>query len=399
METGDPSRPYKRPAAEKYPSSEAAATPLFDRILRPLLQSEGRIPFSRLMDLALYHDEFGYYSDPGRTRVGREGDFATNVSVGETFGRLLATRLQQYWKSQGSPEQFEVFELGPEDGTLALDIVRAARALEPSFHASLHYRACEHHSRKRQALNERFATSGEEQLRVISPPKEHQADLGVVLANEVLDALPVDLYRFHSGSWHTRFVRLAEDASHLIWEDEPAADCLLAQMLGETVPEDYQSEFCPALEGFFGDLATIVDRGLFLFIDYGLIEDDYYHPDRSEGTLQTYLHHQAGDDPLDSPGMRDITTHVNFTEAARQAHQAGLVTHGFARQEAYLTHLAAPILQTLPDDPGSLAFIRQFRTLTHPGFFGSRFHALEFIKGEPGMNFTFPCPSQSLGLP
>lgn len=368
-----------------------------DQILRPLLEQNGSLPFSQFMALALYHQEFGYYSDPGRTRVGRGGDFATNISVGETFGRLLALRLHQFWLTHQKPGSLLVFELGPEDGSLALDILVWARALSPEFYAALRYHACEPCARKRVALCQRFAQANEEQLIVTDTPDSPQGEIGVILANEVLDALPVELFLFKEGRWHLRTVTLSpDDGEPLGWNDVPVDDPYPQSFLGCEFPEGYQTEVCPGYADFFRKVARLLDRGLFLFVDYGFAHDDYYHPDRTGGTLRTYAHHQAGDDPLEAPGLRDLTAHVNFTEAAAQAQLAELRLLGIARQESYLTNLVAPILSKIAEEPGAQSFIRQFRTLTHPGFFGSQFHVLELLKGEISPDFSFPCQSRDL---
>ena len=101
-------------------------------MLRHLIESEGPLPFASFMELALYHEEYGYYSDPARTRVGRTGDFATSVSVGNAFGRLLAIRIYQAWEAHGNPASFSVLELGHDDGSLARHILWAARKQDPS---------------------------------------------------------------------------------------------------------------------------------------------------------------------------------------------------------------------------------------------------------------------------
>ncbi len=399
----DPRQTSQRATPGIYPSSGAGATPLLEEVLRPRIRAEGPLSFESFMDLALYHEDHGYYSDPSRLRIGTAGDFATNVSVGETFGRLLSLRLHRLWQEGGQPATMHLFELGPEDGSLALDVLRGVQALSPQFHGALHYAACEPSPRKRAALAARFGDAGEPNLRAIGMPPGATAGFGAVLANEVLDALPVRLIRFVEGAWIERRVGLQDES--LIWVDAPIVDPLLARQvaaLGTNFPDGYQTELCSVLEPFFESLMPLVDRGHFLFIDYGFAHDDYYHPDRTGGTLQTYAHHEARQDPLDSPGIRDITAHVDFTAVATAAGRAGLIPHGFARQESYLTNLAAPLLRELTDDPPPDSFIRQFRTLTHPGFFGSRFHVLELRKGTLPSGASFPCRSaglESLGLP
>ncbi|MCP4729349.1 MAG: hypothetical protein GY872_04650, partial [Roseibacillus sp.] len=171
------------------------------------------------MELALYHGEHGYYSNPARTRIGRTGDFATSVSVGPAFGRLLAVRLHQAWDVHGRPASLPVLELGPEDGSLALDILQAARRRDADFHRALHYTVCEHNARKREALAARFSAAQEARLDIVASPADHRAKRGVILANEVLDALPVHLVRSSGGAWNERLVTLENDS--LSWTETP----------------------------------------------------------------------------------------------------------------------------------------------------------------------------------
>lgn len=361
-----------------------------DLVLLPLIRESGPISFETFMELALYHEEFGYYSDPGRLRVGREGDFATNVSVGETFGRLLALRLYQFWQGQGRPKPFHILELGPEDGSLALDILNWSLNIDEEYHQALTYLACEHSSRKRSSLETRFAEIASSP-EVCALPTSRVGDCGVILANEVLDALPVRLLRRSSDRWQEKLV--SEEEGSLIWaEREFCSPLPMADPL--PFPEGYQTEVSLRLPSFFASLAPLFDRSLSLFIDYGFSSEDYYHPDRTEGTLRTYAHQQAGDNPLQSPGLIDLTAHVDFTTTLRAAEQAGFQGLGFARQESYLTFLAQSVLQQVGGN--DLSFIRQFRTLTHPGFFGSRFQVLELTRGISPGSFSFPCPNDGL---
>ena len=394
MESGDPSRPCKHPVPENYPSSGIGAIPLLDHVLRPLIEQEGPLPFPRFMELALYHGEHGYYSNPARTRIGRTGDFATSVSVGQAFGRLLAVRLHQAWEAHGRPASLPVLELGPEDGSLALDILQAARRRDADFHRALHYTVCEHNARKREALAARFSAAQEARLDIVASPADHRAERGVILANEVLDALPVHLVRSSGGAWNERLVTLENDS--LSWTETPVPGGDLQQHLAtlpSDLPDGYSTEVCLQLGPFFRELAGVFEDALFLFIDYGFEREDYYHPDRTEGTLQTYAHHQAGDDPLDAPGQRDLTTHLDFTRVREAAAAAGLQSLGSARQESYLVHLARDILSDLSPEGSNRDFLRQFQTLTHPAFFGSRFHVLEFAKGATSSGLSFPCPA------
>jgi len=334
------------------------------------------------MDLALYHPEHGYYADPARRRVGGEGDYLTNISVGDAFGRLMARRIHAAWMRNGRPAPFSLLEPGPEDGSFALDFLAETQRIDPAFHAACHYVACEPAPAMAARLRRRLSSANHSRHAVVSSPDEYRAPVGAVIANEVLDALPVRLVRFVDGRWIER--RVTVDAkARLVWADSPIANPALARecrRLGAPFPDGYQTELCLRHEPFLASLAACFDRALFTFADYGFRRDDYYHPDRTEGTLRTYSRHRAGDDPLDAPGRQDLTAHVDFSRLTDAAAASGLAPAGHWRQETYLTGIAAPLFESGESSFATPSFISQFRTLTHPALFGARFHVLEFTK-------------------
>ncbi|MDA0767347.1 MAG: SAM-dependent methyltransferase [Verrucomicrobia bacterium] len=350
--------------------------------LRHRIEREGPLPFATFMAQALYHPDWGYYSAPDRIRVGRKGDFITSVSVGSTFGKLLAARLHSFWQTNGSPPAFHLLEPGPESGDLALDILSAAAALDPAFHQAIHYHAIEPLGAKARSLQARFANSSEPRLAVLPSAADLHFSFGAVLANEIIDALPVHLLQWHHDQWQER--RVTCDAEAFLWTTAPLTFPGLRNALPTTPsppPEGYFTEVCLEYTNFLAPLAAALEAGLLLLIDYGHTEADYYAPTRTTGTLQTFHQHKATDHPLHEPGSRDFTAHANFTRLAATGRALGLTPTGFTRQERYLTALAEPLLANL--DPSSDEFaatIRQFRTLTHPAMLGSSFHMLEFIK-------------------
>ena len=356
-----------------------------------MIKEGGPLSFSRFMELALYHEDFGYYTDPSRTRVGKTGDFATSVSVGPAYGRLLSLRIRQVWEAHGNPQVFSVLELGPEDGSLALDILKASHQQDAAFHQALHYTACEPGARKRETLANRFAATGEPNLRVVAAPEEAKAERGIILGNEVLDALPVHLIRWSGGSWQEMSVGLEDEK--LAWTMSPCSEGPLSDHLTKLpvdLPEGYTTEVCLNLFPLIEELAATFEDALVLLADYGFERSEYYHPDRCEGTLQTYARHQVGKDPLEAPGECDLSTHLDFTHVGEAAQAAGLTSLGSARQESYLVHLASGLLQNLSSPEADREFLGQFQTLTHPAFFGSRFHFLEFAKGPISSGLAFP---------
>ena len=367
-----------------YPSSEDGATSLLASHLQSRIQQHGPLSFADFMAEALYHPEWGYYSSPHRTRVGTKGDFITSVSVGNSFGRLLALRLHAFWAANASPPEFHRLEPGPESGQLALDIFRAAKTIDPAFHAAIHYHALEPMTAKREALQSRFAQTDETRLLVHPSANDLHFPFGAVLANEIIDALPVHLIEWQQDQWLER--RVTCDDTGFTWSTSPISTPGLREALPEFQPtpdDGYFTEISLEYHNFFAPLSTALHSGLLLFIDYGHAEADYYSSTRSTGTLQTFSQHKATDNPLASPGSQDLTAHANFTRLADTGRALGLTPTGFIRQERYLTVFAEALFEGL--DPKSEEFtstVRQFRTLTHPSMLGASFHMLELLKGD-----------------
>ena len=226
---------------------------------------------------------------------------------------------------------------------------------------------------------------------MVAAATEAKAEWGIILANEVLDALPVHLVRWSGGCWQEMFVGLKNEK--LAWTMSPCSGSPLSDHLTNipvNLPEGYTTEVCLELFPFMKELAATFEDTLLLLVDYGFERSEYYHPDRCEGTLQTYTRHQVGKDPLEAPGERDLSTHLDLTSVGEAAQAAGLTSLGSARQESYLVHLASEFLQNLSSPGADREFLGQFQTLTHPAFFGSRFHFLEFAKGPISSGLVFP---------
>ena len=322
------------------------------------------------MNAALYHPAGGYYSTPGR-RVGRHGDFFTSVSVGPLFGKLLAHHVAAAF--HGSHGPFRVLELGAHDGTLAKDILDTLA----SDHASLL-------DRVEYAIIEPLPSLAEQQrgtlaglpVRIVSKAEELEPMPGILVANELVDALACHLVEATTDGWVEIGVDVDGDA--FIWSTLGPAQESLVRHLPDR-PAGYRTEVRAGIDDFLRPLVPLVSPGRMLFIDYGFERDDYYLPERSEGTLRTYCAHRAGDDPLDAPGTRDITAHVEFTGLREAIEAVGGRVIRFENQARFLTHTAKPWLLSLEGrtDPATLKLLRNFQTLTHPGQLGSRFHLME----------------------
>ena len=356
--------------AFKYPRSHADATPdlpsTLQKEISSLITENGPLPFQDYMAQCLYHPELGYYARPDAQTVSKDGDFMTSVSVGPVFGQLLAQRLHRFWIQNGSPSNFTILELGAHDGSLALDILNTLPEINPTFAKSTSYLISEPLPARRKILQDRLA----DRATIISDPTEHQSEFGVVIANEVLDALPVPLYFLTKNHWHETLVTLEND--HLEWDSRP-----IDLSLPMNLPEGYVTEGPPNLTNLLAPLTEVFQKGLQIWIDYGLDEETLLHPARTAGTLRCYRNHSTLSHPLDHPGLQDITADVNFTAVEKTATDLGLTVHPTMNQSRYLTHCAKDWLL------GDLTpkQISQFQTLIHPSQFGNRFYALELTKG------------------
>ncbi len=282
----------------------------------------GWLPFDRFMALALYTPGLGYYANDSRKfglmPVGGS-DFVTAPELSPRFGQTLARQVGQALQATGTAE---VWEFGAGSGALAQQVLTALgeqvqRYTIVDLSGSLQARQREH-----------LAAYGDRVQWVSELPAQMR---GVVLGNEVLDAMPVKLLMRLGGEWHERGVVLHED--RFTWADQPTA---LRPPVEVESDHDYLTEIHPEAEGFVRTLADRLVQGAALFIDYGFPEAEYYHPQRHMGTVMCHRAHQSDGNPLADVGLKDITAHVNFTGIALAGQEAGLQVLGYASQGRFL---------------------------------------------------------------
>ncbi|MDB4143693.1 SAM-dependent methyltransferase [Akkermansiaceae bacterium] len=353
-----------------YPRSAEGAISDLGEKLRLGITENGPLPFSDFMAQCLYHPQLGYYARPEATTVSKDGDFMTSVSVGPVFGQLLARRIERFWQLNGAPEDFCIFEVGAHNGSLAKDILPG---LSAELRKVTRYHIIEPLENQRVHLAK---TLGPE-FTILSAPLKKATTMGVVVANEVFDALPVPLYLFSNEQWHEATVT---------WDDGfDWATRATDFSLPGNYPEGYVTEGRPNLVEFISPLTECFEKGLMTFIDYGLDEPSLYHPSRTAGTLRCYRKHSMTAHPLDHPGEQDLTSDVNFSAVEETATQLGLSSAPVMSQSRYLTHCAKEWL--LSGTPPNASELRQFQTLIHPSQFGNRFYALELLKGPVERGF------------
>ena len=309
---------------------------LIAHIRAAIASSGGRIPFSRYMNLALYAPGLGYYAS-GAAKLGAAGDFVTAPEMTPLFAEALANQVAAILEVTRNRE---VVELGGGTGRLAADLLRAlaARDALPSRYSVLEVspdlaaRQCE--------TIERRAPHHKDRVTWIT---ELPATIdGALIANEVLDAVACALLVREGGEWRERGVAWedARDNAHgrFSWADGPVSDPYLVSLAAARFPPggDYTSEISVAAEALVEDICRRMTGGAALFIDYGFPAAEYYHPQRSRGTLMCHYRHRVHDDPFAWPGLTDITAHVDFTAMAEAGERAGLQVAGFTALAPFL---------------------------------------------------------------
>ena len=350
------------------------------RIRDEIGASGGWIPFERYMTLALYAPGLGYYS-AGATKLGAAGDFVTAPEMTPLFAQALSAQVAAILAAS---ERRDVVELGGGSGRLAADLLTAlaARDALPSRYAILEP-SSDLRERQRATLASQAPSL---RARVVWLDELPAALDGAVIANEVLDALPVHLVARRAGLWYERGV--TENAARgFEWSDRPA-DPRIEAIAAERFPPDgdYQSEINLAAEALVEDIGRrLVRGGAMLAIDYGFPAAEYYHAERNQGTLMCHYRHRAHTDPFFWPGLNDITAHVDFTAMARAATRAGAHVAGFAAQAPFL--LGCGILDALAamGEPGSRAYIEAaapVQRLLSPSEMGELFKVIAFARSE-----------------
>ncbi len=340
--------------------------------------------FAEFMDLALYHDKYGYYSSPGSRVIGRSGDFFTSVAVGGTFGLLLAHALVREVNTRPDREApFVIVEQGAHDGRLARDIMAGLKEIDRALWERVEYRIIESRKPVREMLNQTLAEDpSAAQFRVVKSFVEARAPRGVFICNELLDAFPVHCLIYAGGRWQERCVGLDRAGIQLDWVSRPLPASLseFADELGNEFPEGYCTEVCPAVDKWMMEAAQLFEEGLWWVIDYGYERADYYLEQRRTGTLRCYDGHRAGENPFISPGGQDITAHVDFTRLVLAAEREGLIRSQFTDQHHFLIEAARPWLLGMEGkvpDAVTAKRLRQFQTLTHPSLMGQQFKVME----------------------
>jgi SAM-dependent MidA family methyltransferase len=355
-------------------AARAVSEELTALILERLRSRGGFMPFDEYMEMALYEPGLGYYS-AGSTKIGHAGDFVTAPEISEFLARAVA---DSFGAALGTLPRPGVLELGAGTGRLAGQLVEC---LEACCSAAFDYRILETSADLRDRQARHLASLGQRVGWLDSLPAS--AFEGLILANEVADALPVGRFVVQDGI--ARPLGVAAPAGRLGWavgdRDEGLEQAVvrLEAKLGSRLPDGYESELCFRLPAWIAQLGRTLSRGALLIIDYGLARRDYYHPDRHAGTLICHYRHRAHDDPFLFPGLQDMSAWVDFSAAAESARDAGLELCGYTTQSSfileYLERGGARLVNGL-----SVAAREGLKTLVLPGQMGERFKVMLLTK-------------------
>ncbi len=312
-----------------------------------------RITFAEYMNLVLYHPQYGYYAT-GEVNIGSEGDFFTSSHLGRDFGELLAEQFAQMWEILGHPSPFTLIEMGAGQGLLAADVLHYLYSQHRNCFNVLEYIIVEKAAgliAKQQQLLQQLKLPTPLPLRWCSLEEIPENSItGCCFSNELVDALPVHQFVIKEGQLQEIYVTTSDITGDEIQfvevTDTPSTaqlieyfDLIGIDLRSGAYPDGYRSEVNLAALDWLKSVASRLQQGFLLTIDYGYPANRYYSPARHQGTLQCYYRHQHHDNPYLYIGHQDITAHVDFTALERQGELCGLGNVGFTQQGLFLMAL------------------------------------------------------------
>ena len=363
-------------------------------VIAQRIRDQGPLSMAEYMDLALYHSTLGYYARVDR-RSGGAGDFFTSVDVGSRFGELLAEQLAEMWQlmpptETEEHERFVVVEAGAGNGRLTRAVLDHARERRPTFYDAVHVTLVE---RSTEARSAQAATLAEHRSKVVSSPTLPERVRGVIVANELLDALPVHAITMTDDGLREVYVDVERDRLRECLGPPTATARAHVDRFGISLDVGWRAEVSPAAVAWVEEAARCLTCGFLILIDYGHPSDELYSPTHASGTLTCYRHHHVdagGDGPtrapwLDEPGAADITAHVDLSAVRTTAEGAGMKTLGILDQTYFLLGLASDDESGSSGGIGALKRRLALKTLVVPGGLGSSHKVLMFGKnvGSP----------------
>jgi SAM-dependent MidA family methyltransferase len=371
--------PDTLPAPE--PEAATHSQALAEHIASAIVAEGEWIPFSRYMELALHAPGLGYYA-AGSRKFGAEGDFVTAPEISPLFARCIALQARQVLEATGG----DILELGPGSGALAADMVEELKShgAAPKRYLLLEV-SPDLRERQRARLAERFPGDTDRFVWIDALPEKFR---GLVVANEVLDVIPCALVHRRGTELFERGVILTE--AGFAFDDQALTDGELKRRVANVFPPgdyDYLSEVNFQAEALVRTVAGAIESGVALFIDYGFPEREYYHAQRSMGTMRCHYRHHVHGDPFFWPGLQDITAHVDFTAMARAAESAEAEVYGFTTQAYFLISCGLAVMVSTADPTMTLSRLQAssaVRRLIAPQDMGELFKVLAVGRGMNG---------------
>lgn len=362
------------PLPEPTPDARAHSERVAERV-REEIAASGWISFARYIEIALYAPGLGYYS-AGSKKLGKAGDFVTAPEISPLYGQTLARQVLQVL--QGGFE--EVLEVGAGSGALAATLLEE---LERSGKLPRNYLILELSADLRERSRDTLAARVPHLLERVAwlnrlPP----AFSGLVLGNEVLDAMPVHIVRVNGGKIEEGGVGVR--GGRFDWSWRIASGEVLEAARALELPEGFRTEVALAARAFVRSLADVLERGVALFVDYGFPRKEYYHAQRREGTLMCHYRHYAHADPFFLPGLQDITSHVDFSAVAAAAREGGFELAGYTSQAQFLVNcgITEVMARTPAEDRSAfLPLASQANRLMSPAEMGELFKVIALSRG------------------
>ena len=324
--------------------------------LQTLLAEEIRkhgnwIPFSRFMELVLYAPQYGYYTG-GSHKIGNNGDFITAPTLTPLFARTLARQLQELLPQTAG----NIYEFGAGTGQLATDLLNnLSDGINRYYIIEI---SSELAARQKDLIQTLAPQAAQKIIHLSALPETFD---GIIIGNEVLDAMPVEIIRKDEGS-SFEHVGVCLDNDRFTYSARPLHDLQLSALASLYFPKissPYTSELHPQQYAFIRTLASRLEHGCMIFIDYGFDAAQYYHPQRNQGTLIGHYRHHVIHNPFDFIGLSDLTAHVNFTDIAQAGTDAGLDLIGYLPQSHFLLNLGITELLAQTGKTDSAAYIRE----------------------------------------
>lgn len=354
--------------------------PLTQKIIEKI-RTEGPITFETFMDMALYYPGLGYYTRAG-ARIGRGGDFYTSPHLSRLFGAMIGRQIVEMWQVMGSPDRFQVVEMGAGMGYLAKDALDYLRMKE--IFQRIGYALVEMNPDVRKQQEELLSEFGDK-ITWVREVDDLAAFKGCFVSNELLDAFPVKVIEMED---ELKEIMVSEQSGNIVEIKTSCNDIIKYYfnyhgIASERFPRGYRTEVNLKIKDWLSAVNAKLEDGFVLTIDYGYPAEDYYSEERSRGTLLCYYRHQINEDPYQNIGDQDITAHLNFSSLKRWGEAMGLRTIGYTTQGTYLVSLGIDeVMQELYGDAPDAIDVARIKGLILPQGMGESHKVLIQYKGK-----------------